>query len=445
MFSSIASLGIPSAVQRFLGKSFAEQNTKELRSYVIVSFLVVSLGILGVSSIIFLTQHALAALVQLDSLLVLFSIVMVCSSTLVVLLRSVLISILKTKTLLIVMILSSVLKFLIAVSLIYSGTGAIGLMIGFTSQHVISSVALGLVILVTTKFVPISISEIREKTGRLFSAGLANWIPLFVSTISSQLGTVVVFGLQGAGQAGTYFIAFSVLSAVTGVMYSLFSVTYPVLSGMNDGRKRLTLKIIKLSLVLSLPLGSSLIFYSDQVMVLLGNEYASAALPLSTLLLSLVPVAIATGVGNLVYAYGSYRQVLGIGLATNLPRAILYFPLVDMAGGSGAAVAFTIGSVIGLVVSMIVSRRIGLRLQGKMYAAMFALPIASGFGLSYLDVPYFVGVPLTVLVSYLGLFKMRIMNEADIRELEDVLPRRVSDNAMRMFSLLKRARLSSAT
>jgi O-antigen/teichoic acid export membrane protein len=438
MFSSIASLGVPSAVQRFLGKSFAEENPRELRAFVTVSLFIISLGILGCCVAVFITQEALASLVDLDSFLVLLSILLVGSSALVVLLRSIMISVLKTKTLLITVILSSIAKFAIAVSLVQAGTNAIGLVIGFTSQHVISAVVLGAVVLMTTKFATISITELKIKSRMVFNAGLANWIPLFVSTISSQLGTVVVFGLHGAVQAGTYFMAFSVLTAVSGVMFSLFSVTFPVISGMTDGRKRLTLKIIKISLVLTLPFGSSMIFYSDELMGLLGEAYSTAALPLSILLLSLLPVAITSGISNLAYAYGRNKQVLAIGLATNLPRALLYFPLVDEAGGIGAATAFVIGSTLGLVLSIAISRRIGIMLDWKNCIVIFIVPITTNLVLSGIGVPYFVGVPLTIIFSYLALFKLRIMTPDDLKELEGAVPQTISAHGMKLFAVLRR-------
>jgi O-antigen/teichoic acid export membrane protein len=174
------------------------------------------------------------------------------------------------------------------------------------------------------------------------------------------------------------------------------------------------------------------------MMGLLGEEYSTAALPLSILLLSLLPVSITSGISNLAYACGRNRQVLAIGLATNLPRALLYFPLVDQAGGIGAATAFVIGSAVGLAVSIAISRRSGIILDWRNCIITFIVPIAANVVLSSIGIPYFIGVPLTIIISYLALFKLRIMTPDDLKELEGAVPQTISAHGMKLFAVLRR-------
>ena len=46
-----------------------------------------------------------------------------------------------------------------------------------------------------------------------FSASVVSWIPDMVRKFGINLGTIIVFGFQGASNAGVYFIGFSVFNA----------------------------------------------------------------------------------------------------------------------------------------------------------------------------------------------------------------------------------------
>ena len=63
---------------------------------------------------------------------------------------------------------------------------------------------------------------------------MAGWLPRVVAVVGSRLGTVIVFGIEGASQAGFYFIASSIFYAIAAVADSMFSVSFPILSAMND-------------------------------------------------------------------------------------------------------------------------------------------------------------------------------------------------------------------
>jgi O-antigen/teichoic acid export membrane protein len=90
-------------------------------------------------------------------------------------------------------------------------------------------------------------------------------------------------------------MTFSIFSAITAIMYSLFSVAYRALSAMSDGRKRYAWRLIKMSLVISSPFSFSVIFYSKEIMGLLGPAYVNGSSSLEILLLSMLPTGVVTG------------------------------------------------------------------------------------------------------------------------------------------------------
>jgi O-antigen/teichoic acid export membrane protein len=257
----------------------------------------------------------------------------------------------------------------------------------------------------------------------LLIAGGASWIPYVIHNAGSYLGPLAVFGSNGASQAGVYFIAYSIFIAFSAILSVLFTMAYPTLSAMQDGRKRLTWRITKMTLIISLPLSSSFIFYSKQIMQFFGAEYVSGSTSLEILLLSTLPIILITGINTLVNSYGQYRQVLVIGIATNIPSAAFYFVFTPIFNnGIGAAISYTFGAFIGLIVSVFVSKQIEMKIYWKEIVLIFALPSAFAFMLSYFQVYYGVGIFLTLALSYLVLLRLHIITKTDIDDSFALIP-----------------------
>jgi O-antigen/teichoic acid export membrane protein len=332
-------------------------------------------------------------------------------------------------------ILSSSLKLILAVLLILIGAGVLGLTLGYTFfGGILSSILLGIVIgsilrsdSKKKKAAKLEAGSFAYASKSILVAGVASWIPLLVTTIGSQLGTVVVFGSQGSNQAGIYFIALTIVTGISAVMYSLFTIAFPALSAMQDGRKRFAWQTIRMSTVLSLPFSSSLIFYSKDILQLIGQDYIAGSLSLQILLVSILPMLLITGIETLVYSYGNYRQVLTIGLSTSIPRTILYFMLVPIYGSIGAATGYTTGSLIGLLISVIIAKKVGMLIVWKALALTLIIPIALGFVFSYFHINYIIGIFGSVIISYLLLLKLQILTKADIQFLLDLLPCSISN------------------
>src|SRR5206468_4433119 len=102
-----------------------------------------------------------------------------------------------------------------------------------------------------------------------------------------------------AGQAGVYFIAFSIAAAISTVMTVLLSIAYPALSAMTDGRKRLAWRLTKISMIIAVPFSSTIIFYSKELLQIFGHTYVDGSSILQVLLLSMFPIAIFSGINTL--------------------------------------------------------------------------------------------------------------------------------------------------
>ncbi len=435
----IAGLGIPNGVQRFLGRSFSEENISEAKRYVNISLVLVSSGILACAIIIVGFKEWMYQYLHIASDLLVILIVLSGASVLFLLLRSVVVSTLKTKVLPIIMIVSSIVRIISAVILLLAGWGALGLTLAYTSGFVVSSILLGIFLNLNLKSEKKSpVGSFNQTVKNIFASSTANWIPAVVTAIGSQLGTVIVFGVQGSEEAGVYFIALTLVTGITLIAFTLLNIAFPILSSMQDGRKRFAWRVIRLTLVMAVPFSISLIFYSKEILQLIGQNYVAASFPMQILLSSLLPGSVATGIYVLVYAYGHYKEALTVGLATNVPKTILYFLLIQMYGSTGAALSYVIGDITGFMISMIVAKRMNFHIFWKDLGLIMVIPTGIGFLMNYLGLNYIIGIGVTVALSYILFLKLQILTNTDIMDMSGILPPSISKVVLRVNNIIER-------
>lgn len=425
IFVSIAAVGIPLGSQRFLGKIFAERRFEDAKTVVNTSLVVITAGIVICSTLILVTSGWIFSTYNFN--LIVVTIVLIAASTISVELRYVIIASLETKKLVVISIISSVVKIFLTIILVLGGTNELGIMIGFTVYPLLSSVFLALIVISLVKGTQVNaVFKFIKTLKPLLKASVVSWIPILIDNIGAQIGTVVVLGLQGSAQAGVYFIALQITIGISAAIWALESVTYPALSTMDEKRKFFLWRVIKIGLIVVLPLSTSLIFYSKDIMQIFGYEYVEGFYALQILLLSILPTAVTAGIGILVYSYGNYRQVLIIGLAVSIPRAILYFIFIPWYGGTGAALAYTLGSLLGLIASLVIARQVDVIMPWRQLILIFIIPIALGFLLSYINIYSVIAVIVSIVSSYLLLLKLSIIDRNDVEDSISLLPHGVA-------------------
>jgi O-antigen/teichoic acid export membrane protein len=433
IFVSIASIGVPLGAQRFLGKIFIEQRFKDALVYTKSSFLIVSIGLAASGLVILIGRNTLFS--HFSLILVNAALILIITSTASVLLRSIIIASLDTKKILFASILSSAIKLFAVIILLSFGTGEVGVLIAFTTAPLVISILLASDVRMLLRQASIKTTlRFTDSFKALLKASVASWIPLSIETIGAQLGTIVILGVQGAGQAGFYFIAFQISTGILSVIWALEGTTYPALSAMNEGRKRFVWRTIKVCLIILLPISFAVTFYAKNITELFGPNYSEGSPALQILLLSVLPTTIMNAVGILTYAYGNYRDVLLIGLATAIPRSVLYFVFVPSLGGVGAALSYTLGATFGFVVSIVISSRIGMAIHWKEIVLIAVISLMVALLLSNLKINYVIGIILSIILSYLPFLKLKIIDRDDVRDYLAVLPSRIANPAIRIIN-----------
>lgn len=427
IFSTIATIGIPIGVSRFLAKSFYEKRIEDVKIFVKKSLILISLGIISSSVVLFIINKWIY--VTLDQTLIIFAMILVGSHAINRLLNSIVVASLKTKIIPKIMAVGSSVKIILVVSLVLMHIGSVGILIGYASFEILTSVLLGFVVtrMMRDKNSSISNVSVNHSFKTILDASLPSWVPKLITLLSgANLGTIIVFGSSGSAEAASYFLSFTISLAVFSIVLPLFTVAYPALSAMDDGRKRLTWRIIKISMIISIPLSSSVFFYSDDVIGLLGSHYADSSLLLRLFLIAIFPNSISLMIGQLVYAYGNYRQVLYIGLASSITTTLLYLVLVPILGSTGAAMSYLVGSIGGFTMSTIISKKIGMKLHWNVLCLISIVSIVTAFFYSYFQLNFVIGIIITLLTSYIMFLKFRIISKSDVDDTLNVLPREIA-------------------
>jgi O-antigen/teichoic acid export membrane protein len=430
IFANIAIIGLSDSIEKFAGRSFLQHKLADARVFVKISFIFLSVCIITSCLVILLIKDWLSDVFGIGFGLMIVVDLLITSYAIFTVLYSIVVASLKTKVLPLIIIISSIAKVILALALVLMGYGVLGLTLGYTFfGQILSSALLGIFIIKifkSTKKVTQPEVTYRNASKNLLIGGLVIWIPTLITTLGIDLGTLVLYNTYGSYESGVYFIALAIADAIFGIVYSIFTISLPVLSSMHDGRKRFVWQTIRISAIMALPLSSSIIFYSNDIMHLIGPNYEKGSLSLQILLLSTFPIIVLTGVETLVFAYGQYRNTLTINLASSIPRTILYFTLVPLFGMTGVALSFTIGSVIGFIVSIIVASSTRIPIFWKPLALTLFLPVSLAFLFATLNVSYVIGIVATIIVTYLLLMKLHIIEKTDGSFFIELMPDKIS-------------------
>jgi O-antigen/teichoic acid export membrane protein len=372
LITGILGIGMTTGMQRFLGQAIGERNKEKLKTY-FWSTTCTLFAIYIVAGAIFLTLGN-----QGIGLGGMSPQVMQLAAVVVILgfggaFQALIVSTLRTEYSIIVAVVGNAIKLGVGTYLVLAGWGWVGATIGYLGVSV-TMIVIGFIYAV--KVVNVAIVFSLKAVKEVIKAGVVSWLPAIVVLIGRQLGVLSVFGFSGAVETGHYYVAFAIANLTLMVATSMISPMLPALSGMVDGRKRVSWSILKVGLAVSMPISAVLLAYPWIPLSLLGSKYVVASDTLRLLILATAPIALTGTVTNLTYAYGHYKHVLEMGLAQNIPRLILYPILIPIYGGLGAAISYLAGSLIGMSNAVLIAKKIKYKIPWKEAGIIISIPLA---------------------------------------------------------------------
>lgn len=416
MVSAVFSMGIYIGVQRFLGIGYGKGDADLLARYFWTALLMsialslcaglslVALSFLGLEGYNFTSSQLMFA--ALLTFLGLGS----WSGMFTALFKSTL----RTKFSATASTVSALLKLCIGLGLVYAGMGLTGILLGYA----ISALSFDLFCLffISRNFRmgasnPIS----RSAIGDIMRASVVSWIPALLSLAGQWLGILGIYSIIGGHQTGLYYVAFSIASVIYAIPSSILDLLFPVLSGMDDGRKRTMDRAIRLSLVITVPVALLMLVYPEIPLSLLGENYLAASGVLRVLLSAILLSPLLSGFSYLVYSYGKYDYVLLLGLAINAPRIVLYPFLAPARGELGVALAYVIGFITGLLACIPLSIKVGFRIPWRypLLAMLGPLPplLLSPF------IPWQLACPLSLFSSLVIYTRSGLLRREDFGDM----------------------------
>ncbi len=410
-------LGIPSGVQRYFGKIFGSKDLSDLGLYMGSSLALLTVMELFGTCIVIATY--LLGFANLESPFVMMAVVLVLSTGLYGAFLPLFTSSLHTRSIFVLNGVGGLAKIVVGLALVYVGLGAIGATLGFVAQSILQIIGAATIWIIVYGRPKLRVS--RTTMRELIVASLPSWIPGLFSVLSQWMGVLAVFGFRGSLETGLYYVAFAISLLVTSLSQVALSLMFPVLSGMDDGRKRAVWKAIKLSFAITSPPTLLLLLYPHVPLSLLGQSYVQASEQLRLLAVSAPLFAIYSGVWSLLYAYGFYRKVLFIGLANNVPTAILYFWLVPQMGGLGAASAYLGGVLVGALCAVFYSRSIGLAIDFRSLSIALLVPSILAFPLYISHLHWLLGSLILLAVTSVAYARLGIVTRDESTQVSAAL------------------------
>ncbi len=408
LITSASSLGISYGATRMLGQAHSSNDRKGL-SIVFTSAFITNLAL---STFAALFIAIMGTFVGLTQLAIPFITVLVLLHSVPIVAHTLYYATLKTHIIALSAILSALVRLTLGILLLYIGTDFVGVMLTFIIGGAVEDAMLLLASRRTVSATKPSLYIIKESIRQ----GLPSWIPSLILTAGNQLGVIGVYGLTGATQAGTYYIAFQISQIVYTLPLSLLGLMFPVLSGMSDGRKRFASKAIRLTSVIIAPLAAVVIAFPYIPLSLLGTFYVEASFTLQLLMIGCLVAPISYGFNSLIYAYGHYRYVTLLGLATNVPRVALYPILVALYGNNGAALAYISGLFVALFAVYFMARHIGYTVGWGSSLIFAAIPSSIALVMMFLNINWIIGTLVILAVSLFAYARLNLLTKSDLAE-----------------------------
>lgn len=371
----LLSLGMADSFRRMLGESIGRGDEESLARYYWTGFSLLLFLHLAVSSLFLvagLVGYGFSKFAPLQ-LAAIGLLVLVMWPTIPV--TSLFTALIRTEKIFLASLLGLVAKLAGGIILVFLGYEWLGVYGGYALAFIVTNTMLVLESFRLLGYPKLRIDTIAAKA--LVRAGLVVWFPTTITLLGQWLGVLAVYASSGAAETGYYYIAQAIANFMNAFTVSIMSVALPVITGTSEEKDRMANKVMLLTSFAIAPLSIVFILTPGILLGILGQSYIAASDTLRILLFSTPALVFSSAVQTYVYATGLYRATLGIGLAQNLPRIILYV-LLSWLGGLGAAIAYTSGAYAGAVAAYVAARQRTTALDMPRFLLIFTIPALLG-------------------------------------------------------------------
>jgi O-antigen/teichoic acid export membrane protein len=287
--------------------------------------------------------------------------------------RFALLGVSRVRSILVIDVISTAIKFVAGFVLVEIGLGALGMLSAILLQYIIMSVA---TLAVASKTFEFKIGNIKY-FAKIISEGLANF-PAKLARVLILTLSIVLLASVGihSSDIGVYYVAL-MISTVAGSFAA--SIAFMVIPASMKSKTDLSSDSTRLGLSLTAPIISILVVSPKFILSLIGSEYTSGYLILLFLSVSILPYCIVVNTISKLNNLGKSKKLVLLGAVEVSTFLLAFYFLVPHYGTLGAAIATLVAFIAASVPSLMWAQRTLIK-----HIISVGIALAGGIGTVYI-------------------------------------------------------------
>jgi O-antigen/teichoic acid export membrane protein len=252
----------------------------------------------------------------------------------------------------------------------------------------------------------------------LITISTSSWIPNIINVCGFWMGVIIVYSLDGSEAGGQFYIAVGIFSVVMFIVSGISKVTHGIIQTIQENNQPVYLSYsIKMALALTIPVSTSLLFFSSSYLGILGEEFERSQFNLSILMLGMPFVIISELVYYYLYGLGHHKQVLMLGLIGNIPRVMIYFLITFLFDSTFAALSYFVGSVTQSLFSFQLCNIKIQVLKIKKNIFIIFIPMVVAIPLWLLNLNFILSTVIILLGSVILYIRLDFLDKTDVSKI----------------------------
>jgi O-antigen/teichoic acid export membrane protein len=317
------------------------------------------------------------------------------------------------KSILLIDVISTGVKFIVGYTLVTMGFGALGILLSFLFQTLlITGTTLAVLLRRMFSFRFGSAKYFKE----ILKEGLTN-LPSKLSRmliLSISVVLLASFGLSNS-EVGIFYIAL-MISIFAGTSAS--SIAYMIIPASSASKRDLSTDGMRIGLSFVSPLIAALIVAPKFVLSIIGTEYISGYLVLLVLSIAILPSSIVINTISKFNTLNKSRKLISIGVIEILTFFLAFFFLVPNYGSLGAALSTLVAFIASSIPSIVWSEHPLIRYVSISMIAI-VLGVAAGYiiGLVFVGTSQLVDAIISAGITMIVIIRLKNTSTTEIRQL----------------------------
>ena len=251
----------------------------------------------------------------------------------------------------------------------------------------------------------------------------------FLYNIYYSIDMVMLTNLVGNYSTGIYNATYKLISVLT-LFYSVYTaVIFPVMSKFFKNDELMLLvsfeKSIKYLMLIIIPLAFATVVYStDIINLIFGQQYKAASSPLSILIWTVCLLFISGACNTLLNASHKELTVTKIYAIAAVFNIVLNFIMIPYFSYNGAAITTVLSDLLIVIIQAYVIYKLGHKPNRKLYSDLIKIIIGSmilGIVLYFLHLNMWIALPVGIIIYLVSVTLLKVFDDDDKYIIKEIL------------------------